>query len=122
VGGKFYPVMHGAAIAAPIWKGIMNKVLEDAPMVKFTEPPAKYLANDPSSTSSTPPVVQGQLPPVVGRSITEVESALQAAGFQTTLGGTMASSAPIGTVAGISPYQSPPPGSLITIYTSRGSS
>ncbi|MCU1537676.1 MAG: Peptidoglycan glycosyltransferase [Humibacillus sp.] len=122
VGGKFYPVMHGAAIAAPIWKGIMNKVLEDAPMVKFIEPPAKYLANDTSSTSSTPPVVQGQLPAVVGRSITEVESALQAAGFQTTLGGTMASSAPIGTVAGISPYQSPPPGSLITIYTSRGSS
>jgi membrane peptidoglycan carboxypeptidase len=119
IGGKFYPVMHGAAVAAPIWKGIMDKVLEDQPIVKFTEPPAKYLGAD---TLDTTTVVPGQLPPVVGRSVSEVEAALQAAGFQTKIGGTMASTVPMGLVAGISPYQSPSPGSLITIYTSRGSS
>ena len=116
IGGQFYPVMHGAAVAAPIWKGIMNQVLEDQPMVTFTQPPAKYLGTDTLGTT----VVQGQIPAVVGKSVPEVEAALQAAGFQTAIGGTMASTVPIGLVAGISPYQSPPPGSLITIYTSRG--
>ncbi len=118
VGGQYYPVMHGAAIAAPIWKAIMNGALEDQPKVDFTDPAAKYLTGGDKSA----PVVPGQIPAVVGKSVPEVEAALQAAGFQTQLGGTMASTAPIGTVAGISPYQSPPPGSLITIYTSRGSS
>ena len=114
------PVMHGAAIAAPIWKGIMNKVLQDAPMVTFTEPPAKYLAAD--TTAGSAPVVPGQIPAVLGLCVPEVEAALQAAGFQTTIGVAIDSTVPIGLVAAISPFQSPPPGSLITIYPSRGSS
>ncbi|WP_256795712.1 penicillin-binding protein [Terrabacter sp. Ter38] len=116
VGGQFYPVMHGAAIAAPIWKGIMNRVLDGQPEVKFGEPAAKYLGADPGNQNVTP----GQLPAVVGRSVSEAESLLQAAGFQTQVGGTMSSQVAQGLVAGISPYQSPPPGSMITIYTSRG--
>jgi membrane peptidoglycan carboxypeptidase len=116
VGGEFYPVMHGAAIAAPIWKAIMNKALDGQPEVKFGDPADKYLGTDTANQTVTP----GQLPAVVGRSVAEAESLLQAAGFQTQVGGTMSSQVPQGLVAGISPYQSPPPGSMITIYTSRG--
>src|SRR3954471_3246496 len=47
VGGQFYPVMHGAAIAAPIWKAIMNKALEGEPEVTFGDPADKYLGTDP---------------------------------------------------------------------------
>jgi membrane peptidoglycan carboxypeptidase len=117
VGGQFYPVMHGAAIAAPIWKQIMNGALEDAPIVTFKEPAAKYLQADPADPQTVTP---GQLPAVVGKPVPEAEALLRAAGFQTQLGGTMSSQIEAGLVAGISPYQSPPPGSMITIYTSRG--
>ncbi|WP_404391173.1 transglycosylase domain-containing protein [Humibacillus xanthopallidus] len=116
VGGQFYPVMHGASIAAPIWKQIMNGALEDAPMARFKEPAEKYLKGDTDNQTVTP----GQLPAVVGKTVPEAEALLQAAGFQTRIGGTMSSQVEAGRVAGISPYQNPQPGSMITIYTSRG--
>ena len=118
VGGQFYPVMHGAAIAAPIWKQIMNGALEDAPIVTFKEPAAKYLQADPADTQTVTP---GQLPAVVGKT--------RARGRGAAAGGRLPDPArrhdglsqlEAGLVAGISPYQSPPPGSMITIYTSRG--
>ena len=112
VGGTFYPVMHGAAIAAPIWKGIMNGALQGQPIVPFTEPSAKF-----SQGTGTPP---GVIPSVTGLSVAEAISTLQAAGYPAGVGGTMGSSVPSGLVAGTSPYGSAPSGTFVTIYTSRG--
>ncbi|MER7072564.1 transglycosylase domain-containing protein [Terrabacter sp. NPDC000476] len=111
VGGKFYPVMHGAAIAAPIWKGIMNKALDGQPEVKFQEPSEKLLKGD-----------QVDVPSVTGLSVSDAISTLEAAGFSAGVGGSMSSNVPSGRVAGTDPYGQAPDGSYVTIYTSRGSS
>lgn len=115
VGGQFYPVMHGAAIAAPIWKQIMNQALDGQPIVKFGEPSDKY-------TKGAQTIQNGQagIPGVTGMSVDQAIATLQAAGFSAGVGGTMSSNVPQGMVAGTSPYGSAAPGSYITIYTSRG--
>ncbi|WP_076260337.1 transglycosylase domain-containing protein [Intrasporangium flavum] len=109
VGGQYYPVMHGAAIAAPIWKAIMNKALDGQPEVKFGEPTDKFTKGDQTS-----------VPGVTGMSVDQAIATLQAAGFSAGVGGTMSSGVPQGMVAGTSPYGQAPAGSYITIYTSRG--
>ena len=109
VGGQFYPVMHGAAIAAPIWKQIMNGALEDAPKAKFKEPSEKYLKGDGTD-----------IPSVTGMSVADAIATLSAAGYPSTVGGTMSSSLPVGVVAGTNPVGKAPAGTQITIYTSRG--
>jgi membrane peptidoglycan carboxypeptidase len=111
VGGNFYPVMHGAAIAAPIWKQIMNGALQDQPIVTFKEPSDKYLKGSGND-----------IPSVVGMSVSDAIAALTAAGYPSTVGGTMSSGVPSGLVAGTSPYGKAPAGTQITIYTSRGGS
>src|SRR6476469_6740700 len=60
VGGNFYPVMHGAAIAAPIWKAIMNKALDGQPIVNFQEPSSKLVSGD-----------QADVPSVTGMSVSQ---------------------------------------------------
>ncbi|GAA2500501.1 transglycosylase domain-containing protein [Terrabacter carboxydivorans] len=112
VGGTFYPVMHGAAIAAPIWKGIMNGALQGQPIVPFADPSAKF------TTGSSP--TPGSVPSVTGMSVAQAIATLQAAGYPSGVGGTMSSAVPSGLVAGTSPYGNAPSGSFVTIYTSRG--
>lgn len=114
VGGNFYPVMHGAAIAAPIWKAIMNKALDGQPIVNFQEPASKYTGGDTSQSG------QADVPSVTGMSVSNAIATLQAAGFSAGVGGTMSSSIQSGLVAGTSPYGKAAPGSFVTIYTSRG--
>jgi len=109
VGGNFYPVMHGAAIAAPIWKAIMNKALDGQPVVNFQEPSSKLASGD-----------QADVPSVTGMSVSQAIATLQAAGFSAGVGGTMSSSVQSGLVAGTSPYGKAATGSFVTIYTSRG--
>ncbi|GAA3707046.1 transglycosylase domain-containing protein [Terrabacter ginsenosidimutans] len=109
VGGNFYPVMHGAAIAAPIWKAIMNKALDGQPIVNFQEPSSKLASGD-----------QADVPSVTGMSVSQAIATLQAAGFSAGVGGTMSSSVQSGLVAGTSPYGKAATGSFVTIYTSRG--
>jgi membrane peptidoglycan carboxypeptidase len=109
VGGNFYPVMHGAAIAAPIWKQIMNGALKDAPIVKFQEPSDKYLKGSGND-----------IPSVVGMSVADAIATLSAAGYPSTVGGSMSSGVASGLVAGTSPSGKAPAGTQITIYTSRG--
>jgi membrane peptidoglycan carboxypeptidase len=111
VGGQFYPVMHGAAIAAPIWKQIMNGALQDEPIVKFKEPSDKFLKGSGED-----------IPGVVGMSVADAIATLSAAGYPSTVGGTMSSGVPRGLVAGTSPFGKAPAGTQITIYTSRGGS
>jgi len=108
VGGQYYPVMHGAAIAAPIWKQIMNGALENQPIVTFKEPAEKYLKGSGED-----------IPGVVGMSVADAIATLSAAGYPSTVGGTMTSGVPSGLVAGTSPFGKAPVGTQITIYTSR---
>ncbi|MEW1954354.1 transglycosylase domain-containing protein [Terrabacter sp. NPDC080008] len=118
VGGQFYPVMHGAAIAAPIWKAIMNRASEGLPQVKFPEPSSKFTtgSNPADSTSA------GSIPGVTGMTVGQAIATLQSAGYSAGVGGTMSSSVPQGLVAGTSPWGQAPSGTFITIYTSRGGS
>lgn len=109
IGDRFVDVMHGAKIAAPIWKGIMNKALDGEPEIKFKDPSDKLLKGD-----------QVDIPSVTGMSVSDAISTLQAAGFSAGVGGTMSSSVPSGLVAGTSPYGRAASGSFVTIYTSRG--
>ncbi|GAA6527606.1 transglycosylase domain-containing protein [Intrasporangium sp. DVR] len=111
VGGEFYPVMHGASIAAPIWKGIMNRALEGEPVLKFKEPSDKVLNGD-----------LVDIPSVTGRTVAEATQILEQAGFTVDVGGSMGSSVPKGLVAGTSPFARAPKGSVVTIYTSTGPS
>jgi membrane peptidoglycan carboxypeptidase len=109
VGGKTYPVMHGAAIAAPIWKAIMNRAHEGLPLLKFPEPSSKFLQGQMAS-----------IPRVTGLSVKDAIARLEAAGFSASVGGTMASSVEKGLVAATSPYGRAAEGSAITIYVSEG--
>ena len=109
VGGQFYPVMHGAAIAAPIWKAIMNRALDGAPLLKFPEPSDKLVKGDMTS-----------IPRVTGMTVDDATKTLEAAGFTVSVGGTMASSVGKGLVAATSPYGQAPQGSDVTIYVSEG--
>ncbi|MDC5697046.1 transglycosylase domain-containing protein [Intrasporangium calvum] len=111
IGGSFYPVMHGASIAAPIWKGIMSRALEGEPIIKFKEPSDKVLNGDLID-----------IPSVNGRTVAEATKILEDAGFGVDVGGSMASSIPKGLVAGTSPFGRAPKGSVVTIYTSEGPS
>jgi len=109
VGGEFYPVMHGASIAAPIWKAIMNRALEGKPVANFQEPSDKFTKG-----------VEVDVPGVTGMSVSDAIATLQAAGFSAGVGGTISSSVPSGLVAATSPNGRAPSGSFITLYTSRG--
>lgn len=109
IGDRFVDVMHGAKIAAPIWKGIMNRALDGEPELKFKEPSEKLTKGD-----------EVDVPSVTGMSVSDAMATLQAAGFSAGVGGTMSSSVPNGLVAGTSPYGRAASGSFITLYTSRG--
>ena len=111
VGGELYPVMHGASIAAPIWKGIMTRALDGKPALKFPEPSDKVLNGDLQN-----------IPNVVGRSVEEATRILESVGFTVDVGGTMDSGVQAGLVAGTSPFGRAPKGSVVTIYTSTGGS
>ncbi|WP_347352977.1 transglycosylase domain-containing protein [Intrasporangium sp.] len=109
IGGEYIPKMHGAAVAAPIWKGIMNAALKGKPHAKFPEP------SDKITRGNDLPI-----PGVVGMSARRAIAVLENAGFNASVGGTMASSVRAGLVAGTSPWGSAPRGSDITIFLSRG--
>ena len=109
VGGESYPVMHGASIAAPIWKGIMNRAHEGLPVKKFKEPSDKVTKGN-----------EVAIPSVTGRSVSDARKILERAGFTVDVGDSMDSDVRRGLVAGTSPSGKAPKGSLITIYPSNG--
>jgi membrane carboxypeptidase/penicillin-binding protein len=109
IGGQFIPKMHGAAVAAPIWKAIMERTLQGQPRLKFKEPSQKLLQGD-----------QVAVPGVTGMTVEDATRVLKAAGFSASVGGSMDSNVEKDRVAGTSPYGRAERGSDITIYTSRG--
>ncbi|WP_139142454.1 transglycosylase domain-containing protein [Humibacillus sp. DSM 29435] len=107
IGGRFIPKMHGAAVAAPIWKAVMDGTLKGQPKESFTEPSDKLLNGD-----------NIDIPSVTGLTVSEAIAELRGAGFSAGVGGTRPSSVPLGLVAGTSPSGKAKTGSYVTIYTS----
>lgn len=107
IGGKFVKVMHGASVAAPIWKEIMNRALKGMPVKRFAEPSEKLLRGETVT-----------VPSVTGMTVADAVTTLRGAGFSAGVGGTMVSSMRQGLVAAASPNGLAKSGSYITLLTS----
>ncbi len=108
LGGQFYPVVYGASIAAPIWKGIMDRVLDGQPNTPFPAP------SDNVIRAITPFDVLGQ-------SVADATNLLQGLGFTVTIGVSIPSTYPAGTVAATDPAGAAPQGSQVTLILSTDS-
>lgn len=108
--GRPYPVVFGASISAPVWKGIMDYALRNEPNADFPAPSAKIATGDPQPFSPSP----------IGYSVATATSILQAQGYQVVVGGSIASNYRPGIVAGTSPRGGAPVGSTVNIFTSSG--
>ncbi|WP_050346966.1 penicillin-binding protein [Arsenicicoccus sp. oral taxon 190] len=106
---QFYPKAMGYLIPGPIWQGIMSAAHEGLPVVPFGN--AAQPVADGTSTA---------IPDVGGMSVEEATTTLEAAGFQVTVGGRVASGYPRGTVARTRPTSQAPKGSTITLRVSTG--
>ncbi|GAA0318815.1 penicillin-binding protein [Kineococcus aurantiacus] len=114
INGKRVGRVFGATIAGPIWANAVGTSLTqlNAPKLTFT---------DGTSAGLKTTTVDGRVrvPSVVGRSVSSARAALQAAGFQVKVGGSVTSSVAKGLVASQS-ARSAAAGATITITTSSG--
>ncbi len=108
VGDRYYADVHGATIAAPIWKAIMDRSLADTPKTKFTRPSTKIIQGEKVS-----------VPNVVRLSITDATAVLHQAGFTAKRVNTY-SGYRVDTVVSTSPRRIASRGSEITLYVSMG--
>lgn len=109
VGGNYYSVMHGAAIAAPIWQGIVGRALEGVAPVPFAAPTDKMLNG-----------VQVDVPSVRGLYFDDAKAKLEAAGFKVYQGRAVNSAYATGKVERYAPTGRAAVGSTITVYLSNG--
>jgi membrane peptidoglycan carboxypeptidase len=110
LGGKFYPGQtFGATVAAPTWKAIMDRISASLPPLDFGQPSATVQSGD-----------MVQIPNLAGMSIADAMAALAAAQFKPAVGASMASSYPVGTVAGTQPAGQALRGTTVVILTSAG--
>jgi membrane peptidoglycan carboxypeptidase len=109
IGGRYYPRVFGGDIAAPLWGQIMAEVSADSPWVDFKAPSAAVLYGNLSP-----------LPGVIGMSLANAISTLQANGFQGFYLGTQNSTAPAGTVVATAPSGRAAKGTAVGLYTSTG--
>jgi membrane peptidoglycan carboxypeptidase len=108
---KYPGYSFGATVAAPIWADFMADALKGKPKEQFGRASDKLLIGDRVSVPST-----------FGMSVSGARATLRDAGFDPSVGGTLSSDAPRGTVAGTSPRSGVRTvrGATVTIYTSRG--
>jgi membrane peptidoglycan carboxypeptidase len=110
LGGTTYRgEVYGATIAAPIWKGIMDRASAGMPFRDFAEPGGIVQFGDMVS-----------IPSVTGLSLGDAMAAVAAAGFTPVVGNAVASSIPVGLVIGTQPAGRALRGSAVTIVTSTG--
>ena len=107
--GQFYPVVHGSSIAAPTWKAIMDAMLSGQPATPFPDPSDKVLNGEKVPIND-----------VVGHTIDDATTSLQAQGFQAAVGNKIYSSYRPGIVAGTSPSGQANRGSTVTLLISAG--
>ncbi|WP_295700406.1 transglycosylase domain-containing protein [Lapillicoccus sp.] len=107
-GGPF-PVVYGASVSAPIWKGIMDNALSGSPNADF---PA------PSQT-----IIGGNIQPVpyvAGHTVADATTILAAQGFGATVGRTTYSNYRAGLVIGTDPQGQVPVGTTVSLIISAG--
>jgi len=110
LGNTTYPgEVYGATIAAPIWKQIMDRASAGMPFLDFGNPSTQVQSGD-----------MVPIPNVAGMTVADATAALAAAGFQPVVGSTMASSYPVGQVAGTQPAAQALRGTTVVIVTSAG--
>jgi membrane peptidoglycan carboxypeptidase len=110
LGGTTYGgQVFGATIAAPIWKQIMDRASAGMPVLEFGTPSSKTQSGD---------VIP--IPNVTGLTARDAKSALAAAGFKPTIGGSVNSRYTLGTVVSISPSLKALRGSQVVMTTSAG--
>jgi membrane peptidoglycan carboxypeptidase len=110
LGNKFYggPIF-GATVAAPTWKLIMDQASAGLPPLDFGSPSAQVQSGD---------IVQ--IPNVAGMTAADAMAALTAAAFKPVVGTAIASSQPVGQVAGTQPASQALRGTTVVILTSAG--
>lgn len=113
IGGRFYPVVYGATLPAPIWQQSMQNALSGQPVEQFPAPDPQFYQGGAGVT----------VPNLDGKSVQTALSALNGLGLSASVGaGEVASSEPQGTVAGTSPPagSAVSPGSSVTLLISNG--
>jgi hypothetical protein len=110
LGNKFYggPIF-GATVAAPTWKLIMDQASASLPPLDFGSPSAQVQSGN---------IVQ--IPNVAGMTVASAMAALTAAAFKPVVGTAIASSQPVGQVAGTQPASQALSGATVVILTSAG--
>ncbi len=112
VGGRYYRVVYGGTIPAPIWRETMQGALQDVPRDEFVTP-------DQLTT-------QGEkvaIPDVQGMSLSDAKRTLTQAGFAVNDGGRVSGA---GTRSGTAAYTSPKAGreraygTSVTLFESNG--
>ena len=106
---QFYPVVHGSSIAAPTWKGIMDRLLANAPVVPFPAPSDEILNGEMVAISN-----------VIGQTVADATTNLEQQGFTATVGRRVYSTYRPGVVAGTDPDGKANPGSVVTLLISAG--
>jgi len=106
--GKYYPVVYGMSIAAPIWKSIMDAALAGTPNVPFPAPSDHILKGETID-----------IPDVARRSIADAQALLQQAGFGSSVA-KVYSNYRAGTVVGTSPRGQATRGSVVRLLVSMG--
>jgi membrane peptidoglycan carboxypeptidase len=101
--------VFGGTVSAPVWSKIMRAASKGMPVKDFPAPSAKMRNGDLLP-----------LPDVIGASVSQAQSRLGNAGFDSFVAGTVASSSPAGTIAYTNPSGSAFPGSKIALYVSTG--
>lgn len=112
VGGVTYPgYLYGGTLAAPIWKSIMDQALSGQPIKQFGA------ASDAALNGN-----QVRVPNVLGQSVGNATSMLEAAGFTVQVGSPQDSRMYAGLIMGTSPGvgSRAPKGAQITIFPSTG--
>lgn len=111
INGRYYRYVYGGVLAAPTWAAYMRGATWNQPVVGFPEPDSKLLYGD-----------RRAVPRVIGMSVANAQAALEAAGFQVSVGSRVASSQPAGTIARTSPRAGSlrTAGSVVVIYPSSG--
>jgi membrane peptidoglycan carboxypeptidase len=115
LGGRCFGEVFGADIPAPIWRQTMIGALKGVPEHSFHSPPSDYFSEGSGED-------RVRVPNVAGLSPSAAAAALAAAGFGVSMGPSVPSPYPKGTVARTSPAggSSVEPGSTVVIYVSRG--
>ena len=107
--GKFYDVVHGSSVAAPTWKGIMDRLLASSPVTPFPPPTDQIATSDLIAVAD-----------VVGQPVADATASLEAQGFTVAVGRRTSSNYQSGTVSGTEPSGLASRGSTVQLLVSTG--